>query len=67
MAFPSHPPKTVRGIHLPKRRFAAWAAAYFATFVAAPILGAALVLDVIFYLLTRDGFQACYAILCLFE
>lgn len=67
MAFPSRPPKTVRGIHLPKRRFTAWAAVYFAAFVATPILIAALLFDVIFYLLTRDLFQACYAVLCLFE
>jgi hypothetical protein len=56
---------SVNGISLPRRRFTGWAVVYFMIFLGAPILGLALVLDVIFYLVFTRFFETCYGVLCL--
>ena len=58
--------RIVRGVPLPRRRFTAWAALYFVTFVAAPVLGFALVVDVVLYLVFTRLLDRCYGVLCLF-
>ena len=56
---------TVSGICLPRRRFTGWAVLYFMAFVCAPVLGLALILDIIFYLVFTFVFDRCYGVLCL--
>ena len=56
---------TINGVCLPRRRFTAWAALYFAGFVCAPVLGVALLLDVLLYLIFDGLFDRCYGVLCL--
>ena len=56
---------TVRGVSLPRRRFTGWAFVYFLLFVGAPILGLALILDVLFYIVFTGIFDSCYGVLCL--
>ena len=58
---------TIRGITVPRRRFTGWAPLYFAAYVALPVLGAAALLDVVFYFLFAGLFDSCYALLCLFR
>lgn len=60
MSGSSRRPGTVLGHRLPKRRFTRWAAVYFAVFVAAPILGLALLLDLVV-------FGACFGLDCWFR
>jgi hypothetical protein len=57
--------QTINGVRLPRRRFTAWAALYFAVFVCAPVLGLALLLDVALYLIFDQVFGRCYGVLCL--
>jgi len=56
---------SVSGVSLPSRRFTGWAAAYFLVFVATPVLGLALILDVISYLVFTEFYDSCYGVLCL--
>lgn len=56
---------TIHGVRLPRRRFTAWAALYFAAFVCAPVLGVAFLLDVLLYLIFDGLFGRCYGVLCL--
>ena len=56
---------SISGISLPRRRFTGWAIVYFLVFFGAPILGIALILDVIFYLVFTKFFDSCYGLLCL--
>ena len=60
-------PKPINGIVIPPRRFTGWAALYFAAFICLPVLGAAFLLDLALYTIFRDWFDACYAVMCLFE
>lgn len=58
----------IHGQIVPGRRFTANAAYYFALFIAAPLLGIALVLDFIGWLITVKLFGAsCYGVMCLFS
>lgn len=57
--------RTINGVCLPRRRFTAWAALYFAGFVCAPLLGFALLLDVLLYLIFDGLLGRCYGVLCL--
>ena len=57
----------IGGVHLPRRRFTGWAALYFICFVCVPVLGLALLLDVLFYLIFTRLFDSCYGLLCLFS
>ena len=56
---------SVSGVSLPRRRFTGWAIVYFLVFLGVPILGLALILDVIFYLIFTKFFDSCYGLLCL--
>ena len=56
---------SVSGISLPRRRFTGWAVVYFLVFLGLPILGLALILDVIFYFVFTEIFDSCYGVLCL--
>lgn len=61
-------PPIIHGEEVPGRRFTGWAAAYFLAFVALPIIGLTLLLDVLGWLITVKLFGAsCYGLLCLFE
>ena len=66
MFFVTRKPFRIRGVDIPRRRFTVWAAIYFLAFVCVPVLGVALVLDFLLYLLFERVFGLCYAILCLF-
>lgn len=55
----------VSGVSLPRRRFTGWAALYFLVYLGLPVLGLALILDVIFYLIFTDFLDSCYGVLCL--
>lgn len=55
----------VLGVSLPRRRFTLWAVLYFLLFVGIPVLGAALILDVLFYFIVTRFFDRCYGVLCL--
>ena len=57
--------RSVNGISIPRRRFTGWAALYFAVFVCVPILGFALLLDIVFYLIFTHFLGRCYGVLCL--
>lgn len=58
----------VHGVTIPKRQFTRWAAYYFALYVAAPVIGITLLLDLIGWLIVVKGFGAsCYGILCFFN
>ena len=60
------PPK-IRGVTVPGRKFTGAAAGYFLTFVALPILGLALTLDFLGWLITVKLFGAdCYGVICFF-
>lgn len=56
---------SVGGVSLPRRRFTGWAVIYFLVFVGAPVLGLALILDIIFYFVFTRYFDGCYGVLCL--
>ncbi len=56
----------VRGVVLPGPRFTKWAWFYMALYVFLPVIGAALLLDVILYFVFREIFGACYGVLCFF-
>ena len=56
---------SVYGVTLPRRHFTGWAVLYFLIFVCAPVLGGALLLDVMFYLVFTRFFDSCYGVLCL--
>jgi hypothetical protein len=55
----------VAGVLIPRRRFTIWAAVYFVVLFCLPVLLVALVLDVIFYVIFQQYFDACYGLLCL--
>lgn len=60
-------PPLIHGQRIPGRRFTRWAALYFIGFVALPILGLTLALDLIGYLVAVKLFGAsCYGLLCFF-
>ena len=56
---------TVSGVALPRRRFTGWAVLYFLIYLGIPVLGVALVFDIIFYLIFTNFFDSCYGVLCL--
>ena len=56
---------TVHGVSLPRRRFTGWAVLYFLIFLGTPVLGAALLLDVLFYFVFTRFLDRCYGLLCL--
>ena len=58
--------RVASGVSLLRRRFTAWAALYFAAFVAAPILGVALAIDVILFFVFTRLLDRCYGVLCFF-
>lgn len=60
-------PVPINGVIVPPRRFTGWAALYFAVFVCLPVLGTAFAADYALYTVFRDWFDACYAVMCLFE
>lgn len=60
-------PKPINGVVIPPRHFTGWAALYFIAFVCLPVTGAGALLDFALYTIFRDWFDACYAVMCLFE
>lgn len=56
----------IAGQEVPKRRFTRWALLYFLSFVALPVLGLCLALDVAFFFLAKNAGWSCYGVLCLF-
>jgi hypothetical protein len=60
-------PPAINGIVIPPKRFTGWAALYFSTFICLPVIGAGALLDHALYTIFRDWFDACYAVMCLFE
>ena len=56
---------SIGGVSLPRRRFTGWAVIYFLIFLCTPILGLALILDVLFYFVFTELFDSCYGVLCL--
>lgn len=65
MANPFAASDRIAGVDIPRRRFTRWAAWFFFIYVAAPILGLGLLLDVVFYLIFAEGLETCYGLLCL--
>ena len=59
--------KRIRGVEIPPRRFTGWALVYFLLFLCLPLLGVAVALDVLLYVLWGTYFESCYAVLCLLE
>ena len=60
-------PSLIRGKLVPARRFTRQAFFYFILFVALPILGLAVVLDLIAWFIAANIFDAsCYGIACFF-
>ena len=60
-------PPLIHGHRIPGRRFTLWAVLYFTAFVALPILGVTLALDLIGYVVAVKLFGAsCYGLLCFF-
>ncbi|MBT5267462.1 MAG: hypothetical protein HOL85_21715 [Rhodospirillaceae bacterium] len=60
-------PPRIHGQIVPGRRPTGWAAIYFAAFVALPILGLTLGLDLIGWLVATKLFDAsCYGVTCFF-
>ena len=57
---------TIHGVEIRRRRFTLWAALYFAPFVALPVLGVAVLLDLALYL-AADRLGVCLALMCLFD
>jgi hypothetical protein len=55
----------VAGVCIPSRHFTIWAALYFLGLFCLPVLLVALALDVIFYGIFQEFFDACYGLLCL--
>ncbi len=58
-------PEPIHGHIIPAPRFTPWAWLYFTAFVAVPILGVALLLDIALFFIFRDVFGRCYGLLCL--
>lgn len=56
----------VDGHALPGRRLTVWALYYFLLYFAAPVIGAALVLDGLLFLLFKYYLDACFGVFCLF-
>ena len=56
---------TVRGHHIPKRRFTRWALYYVLLYVCLPALLAAAAVDAVLYLVFTRFFDRCYALVCL--
>jgi len=56
---------SVSGVSLPRRRFTVWAYVYFLIFFGGPLLGVALILDIIFYFVFSVFLGSCYGVLCL--
>jgi hypothetical protein len=48
-------------------RLTLWAWGRLAQYLLLPFFGGLLALDIIFYLIFRYGFDACYGVLCLLE
>ena len=59
-------PKKIRGKTIPAPRFTAWAAWFFALYIALPVLAVGLILDLVLLFVFDHFFDSCYAILCLF-
>jgi hypothetical protein len=57
-------PETIRGVTVPRRRFTAWAAAYFTVFAALPVLAFAFALDTLLYFAVDKTMGTCLAVLC---
>ena len=55
------------GHSLPPPRLTMWAWGRLAQYLLLPFFGGLLLLDIIFYLIFRYGFEACYGVLCLLE
>lgn len=61
-------PPRIHGTTVPGRKFTSAAALYFAGFLALPVLGVALLLDLAGWLITVKLFGAsCYGVTCLFN
>lgn len=56
----------VDGHALPGRRLTVWALYYFLLYFGAPIIGGALILDALLFLLFRYYLDACFGVFCLF-
>lgn len=60
-------PGEVRGLHIPKRRFTRWAVYYFLLYLCLPVLGIALAVDAVLYVVFSRFFDSCYALFCLLQ
>ena len=56
---------SVRGRHIPKRRFTRWALYYVLLYVCLPVLLIGALLDGLLYLVSAGLFDRCYALFCL--
>lgn len=63
----SKSPETIAGVRIPRRRFTVWAAIYFVLLVAVPVIGIALVLDLVIAEAVRAWFGACWGLFCFLE
>ena len=59
--------QTIDGHTLPGRRLTGWALYYFLLYVGAPVIGGALALDGLLFLLFKYYLDACFGVFCLFE
>ena len=67
MIQPLKKPDRIRGKIVPARRFTIHALSYFIVFVALPILGLAIILDLIGWIIAIKVFNfACYGVACFF-
>ena len=58
-------PEAIYGHAIPAPRFTRWAWLYFLGFFCVPVLGLAVLLDVVLFFVFRDVFGTCYGLLCL--
>lgn len=59
--------QSINGYVLPARRLTGWALYYFLLYFGAPVIGFALALDALLFVLFRDYFGTCFGVFCLFE
>ncbi len=64
---PAREGTTIRGRHIPRRRFTRWALYYFVIYLVVPVLAIGLAVDVLLYLVMTRVFERCYALFCLFQ
>lgn len=59
--------ESVMGHRIPPPQLTLWAWGRLAQYLLLPFFGALFLLDLLFYLIFRYGFDSCYGVLCLLE